>query len=51
MDVGSKLDVGDINMNMDMFFVVRGDVEILMREDQIHRARKNGSEISDEGSL
>ena len=44
LDVGETCDIGDINTHMDVFYIVRGEVEFLMREDPIHRARKAGSE-------
>ena len=34
------MELGDINTNMDLFYVVRGGVEFVMREDVIQRAIK-----------
>lgn len=46
-----SIEVGDINTHMDLFFIVKGAVEITMREDPIHRARKAESSGADEESL
>ena len=45
------MEVGDINTHMDLFFIVKGAVEFTMREDPIHRARKQESSGADDQSL
>ena len=42
LEVNDKIDIGDINTHMDLFFVLSGAIEFTMREDPIHRARKRG---------
>ena len=37
---GDELDIGDINMNMDLFFVVSGALEFTMRQDPLDHARE-----------
>ena len=51
LDAGDKIDIGDINTHMDLFYVVSGAIEFTMREDPIHRARKRGLSEQSDGSL
>lgn len=47
MTIGDTIELDDINAHMDFFYVVRGAVEFTMREDPIHKARKEGTIESD----
>ena len=42
--IGDTIELDDINTHMDFFYVVRGAVEFTMREDPIHKARKQDTE-------
>ena len=50
MQAGQTMKIDDINSHLDLFFVVRGELEFTMREDPIHRARNNYS-YNDLGSI
>jgi len=43
---GQSIESDDINQNMDCFFVVKGAIEFTMREDQIHRFRRQNNSDS-----
>ena len=51
LDTNDKIDIGDINTHMDLFFVLSGAIEFTMREDPIHRARKRGLSQQSNASL
>ena len=43
LDTHDRIEIGDLNTHMDLFYVLSGAIEFTMREDPIHRARKRGN--------